>query len=244
MKASAFSLRPRNQRCQRIGIARRAWRRGEGAVGRPEPDAGDESAPDLSGTDRRYRRARRTARHCRQRRCLSHRRADAPCRSAAIARNCRARAAADGSDRPCRASRDPQPGHARRQPRARRSGLRIAGLHARAECDHHRARTEAANGGSRRTDFFTGIYETALSPQELLVAVELPVARKNSAHFFHEFARRHGDYAIVGLAAQARHGRRCLRRSAPGLLCGRRPAGVGRGREQAGQRRRHAGDAV
>ncbi|MFG3591897.1 hypothetical protein [Bradyrhizobium sp. RDI18] len=26
---------------------------------------------------------------------------------------------------------------------------------------------------------------------------------KNSTHFFHEFARRHGDYAIVGLAAQA-----------------------------------------
>lgn len=51
--------------------------------------------------------------------------------------------------------------------------------------------------------FFTGIYETALSPQELLVAVELPVARKGSAHFFHEFARRHGDYAIVGLAAQS-----------------------------------------
>jgi carbon-monoxide dehydrogenase medium subunit len=52
-------------------------------------------------------------------------------------------------------------------------------------------------------DFFTGIYETALSPQELLVAVELPIVRKNSVHFFHEFARRHGDYAIVGLAAQA-----------------------------------------
>ena len=60
--------------------------------------------------------------------------------------------------------------------------------------------------GERRIaaqDFFTGIYETALSAQELLVAVELPVARKNSAHFFSEFARRHGDYAIVGLAAQA-----------------------------------------
>jgi len=52
-------------------------------------------------------------------------------------------------------------------------------------------------------EFFTGIYETALSPQELLVAIELPVARKDSSHFFHEFARRHGDYAIVGLAAQA-----------------------------------------
>ena len=60
--------------------------------------------------------------------------------------------------------------------------------------------------GERRIpaeEFFTGIYETALSPQELLVAVELPVAGKNSAHFFHEFARRHGDYAIVGLAAQS-----------------------------------------
>jgi len=60
--------------------------------------------------------------------------------------------------------------------------------------------------GERRVpaqEFFTGIYETALSSQELLVAVELPVARKDSAHFFHEFARRHGDYAIVGLAAQS-----------------------------------------
>ena len=61
--------------------------------------------------------------------------------------------------------------------------------------------------GERRIpagDFFTGIYETVLlSAQELLVAVELPVAQKNSRHFFCEFARRHGDYAIVGVAAQA-----------------------------------------
>ena len=35
------------------------------------------------------------------------------------------------------------------------------------------------------------------------MSVELPVRRKNSRHFFHEFARRHGDYAIAGLAAQA-----------------------------------------
>jgi aerobic carbon-monoxide dehydrogenase medium subunit len=60
--------------------------------------------------------------------------------------------------------------------------------------------------GERRIaaeDFFKGIYETALSPDELLTAVELPAARTNSVHFFHEFARRHGDYAIAGLAAQA-----------------------------------------
>jgi aerobic carbon-monoxide dehydrogenase medium subunit len=60
--------------------------------------------------------------------------------------------------------------------------------------------------GERRIaagNFFTGIYETALSAQELLIAVEVPVAQEKSAHFFHEFARRHGDYAIAGLAAQA-----------------------------------------
>jgi carbon-monoxide dehydrogenase medium subunit len=61
--------------------------------------------------------------------------------------------------------------------------------------------------GERRIaagEFFAGIYETALEPRELLVAVELPVPPKDSTHFFQEFARRHGDYAIVGLAAQAR----------------------------------------
>jgi carbon-monoxide dehydrogenase medium subunit len=61
-------------------------------------------------------------------------------------------------------------------------------------------------GGERRIAaeaFFTGIYETVLSAQELVIGVELPVARKNAAHFFHEFSRRHGDYAITGLAAQA-----------------------------------------
>lgn len=61
-------------------------------------------------------------------------------------------------------------------------------------------------GGERRiaaSAFFTGIYETALSPQEVLVAVELPPPPARSRHFFQEFARRHGDYAIVGLAAQA-----------------------------------------
>jgi carbon-monoxide dehydrogenase medium subunit len=60
--------------------------------------------------------------------------------------------------------------------------------------------------GERRIpakDFFRGIYETALSTEELLIAVEVPVARKDAAHFFQEFARRHGDYAIAGLAAQA-----------------------------------------
>jgi carbon-monoxide dehydrogenase medium subunit len=64
----------------------------------------------------------------------------------------------------------------------------------------------SGQAGERRIaaeEFFTGIYETVLSAQELLVAVELPVTQKNTAHFFFEFARRHGDFAIAGLAAQA-----------------------------------------
>ena len=65
--------------------------------------------------------------------------------------------------------------------------------------------TVFGQAGERRIaaeNFFKGIYETDLSAKELLTAVEVPVARKDSAHFFFEFARRHGDYAIAGLAAQ------------------------------------------
>src|ERR1700752_1013666 len=64
-------------------------------------------------------------------------------------------------------------------------------------------RGQASERRIEAKDFFTGIYQTALSAEELLVAVELPAVQKDSVHFFHEFARRHGDCAIVGLAAQA-----------------------------------------
>lgn len=61
-------------------------------------------------------------------------------------------------------------------------------------------------GGERRiaaVDFFRGIFQTALAAEDLLIAVELPTAKKGCVHFFCEYARRHGDYAIAGLAAQA-----------------------------------------
>lgn len=60
--------------------------------------------------------------------------------------------------------------------------------------------------GERRVaakDFFQGVFETELSADELLIAVELPIENRKSLHFFDEFARRHGDYAIAGLAACA-----------------------------------------
>ena len=68
--------------------------------------------------------------------------------------------------------------------------------------------------GERRIaadDFFTGLYSTALQPDELLVACEIPQAGTDHWFGFSELARRHGDYAIVGLAATARREGAALR---------------------------------
>jgi len=52
--------------------------------------------------------------------------------------------------------------------------------------------------------FFKGLFETDLKPGELLAAVEFPIARKSDRAVFLELTRRHGDYAIIGLAAHNR----------------------------------------
>jgi len=53
-------------------------------------------------------------------------------------------------------------------------------------------------------DFFQGLFETALGPRDVLTAIRLPVATLETRVGFAELARRHGDYAMVGLAATAR----------------------------------------
>ena len=61
--------------------------------------------------------------------------------------------------------------------------------------------------GRRRVaavDFFTGAFATVLRPGELLVAVEFPVLAPGYRSGFDELARRHGDYALAGLAAHGR----------------------------------------
>jgi carbon-monoxide dehydrogenase medium subunit len=67
---------------------------------------------------------------------------------------------------------------------------------------------ELAGAGGRRTvkadEFFKGLYETAISPAEVLTAIRIPPATAQSRYGFAEFARRRGDYAMVGLAASAR----------------------------------------
>jgi carbon-monoxide dehydrogenase medium subunit len=61
--------------------------------------------------------------------------------------------------------------------------------------------------GERRIaarDFFLGVYETALRPDEVLTRVEIGGLGADRAYGFAELARRRGDFAIVGLALAAR----------------------------------------
>ncbi|MGB7076112.1 MAG: xanthine dehydrogenase family protein subunit M [Xanthobacteraceae bacterium] len=50
-------------------------------------------------------------------------------------------------------------------------------------------------------DFPVGYMATALEPDEMIAAIELPIWRRGHGHGFHEFARRHGDFALAGAAA-------------------------------------------
>ena len=49
-------------------------------------------------------------------------------------------------------------------------------------------------------DYFRGLYETARRPDELLVEALIPVQRPGFVSVFMELARRHGDFAIAGVA--------------------------------------------
>ncbi|HEV7670896.1 MAG TPA: xanthine dehydrogenase family protein subunit M [Thermoanaerobaculia bacterium] len=62
----------------------------------------------------------------------------------------------------------------------------------------------AKSGGERwvaARDFYTGLFATLLDPDELLVEISIPPAAPKTGFSFMEVARRHGDYAQVGLAA-------------------------------------------
>jgi aerobic carbon-monoxide dehydrogenase medium subunit len=52
--------------------------------------------------------------------------------------------------------------------------------------------------------FYKGLFESALTPRDVLTAIRIPVATSETRTAFAELARRHGDYAMVGLAATAR----------------------------------------
>jgi CO/xanthine dehydrogenase FAD-binding subunit len=49
-------------------------------------------------------------------------------------------------------------------------------------------------------DFFTGILSTVLQPEELLTEIQIPAQPDRTGTAFLELARRHGDFALVGIA--------------------------------------------
>ena len=52
------------------------------------------------------------------------------------------------------------------------------------------------------SEFFQGLFVTALEVGELLVEVEIPRRPARSGHGFLEVCRRHGDYALTGACAE------------------------------------------
>lgn len=50
-------------------------------------------------------------------------------------------------------------------------------------------------------EFFVGLFMTVLEPGELLVEIEIPSRPGRAGWGFGEVARRHGDYALAGVAA-------------------------------------------
>ena len=66
------------------------------------------------------------------------------------------------------------------------------------------AALDIAGPAGRRTvtarEFFTGPMSTVLGPDELLLAARFPVAGPGEGFAFAEIARRHGDFALTGVA--------------------------------------------
>jgi carbon-monoxide dehydrogenase medium subunit len=66
------------------------------------------------------------------------------------------------------------------------------------------ARLEIIGAGGRRVeaaaDFFQGLLQTSLAPDEILTTVHLPAWPAARRWAFREFARRKGDFAMAGIA--------------------------------------------
>ena len=63
-----------------------------------------------------------------------------------------------------------------------------------------RAKSATGERSIAAGEFFKGMLETALAPGELLVEIAVPRLPASSGTAFLEMARRHGDYALVGVA--------------------------------------------
>ena len=81
--------------------------------------------------------------------------------------------------------------------------------------------TIRAPQGERRVparDFFIDLYTTAMAPDEIVLGADVPVAAPGEWFGFDELARRHGDYAVAGVAVAARFERRVAQQVRLGFL--------------------------
>lgn len=64
--------------------------------------------------------------------------------------------------------------------------------------------TVSSQAGAREVEadeFFMGLFTTAVQPGELLTDIRIPPPPSHSGFAFQEISRRHGDFALVGVAA-------------------------------------------
>jgi len=70
-----------------------------------------------------------------------------------------------------------------------------------ARCFRFRLQRSGRERWLEAKDFFVGLLETALEPEEMLVEIAVPPLAAGTGYGFLEVSRRHGDYAQVGVAA-------------------------------------------
>lgn len=94
-------------------------------------------------------------------------------------------------------------------------------------------------------DFFQGLFTVDLNPGEMLVEVEIPRWPAGAGWSFLEVARRHGDYALVGVAAllSLDGDGRCRRARLVYLNVGDRPVDAGKAAQQL-EGERVSGEAI
>lgn len=70
------------------------------------------------------------------------------------------------------------------------------------------ATIEVAGAAGRRRvpagEFFAGAMTTGAGPEDVVVSVDFPAARPGEGYGFAEIARRHGDFALAGVATMVR----------------------------------------
>ncbi len=107
-----------------------------------------------------------------------------------------------------RPSRGAKSRHGRRQRRACRPVGRARAGGGDPEGDDRGAAASTGRGRSRPTSSSPGRSRPRSSPGELLTAIRWPLAQPGDGFAFEEVARRHGDFALCGVAVHVRGARR------------------------------------